>query len=101
MNNNNAILPEITISYKSGHFQRHKITDSSTASQVLRQLFDADLLEYREEFILLLLNASNKTIGFVKISSGGISGTVCDPRMIFSVALKAGASSIVLSHNHP
>ena len=33
--------------------------------------------------------------------SGGISGTVADPKVIFQVALKANASSVILCHNHP
>jgi len=35
------------------------------------------------------------------ISSGGVEGTVADPKVIFQVALKANASSIILAHNHP
>ena len=35
------------------------------------------------------------------ISRGGITGTVADPRMILKKALENGATSIILSHNHP
>lgn len=94
-------LPEIKLSYKTGTFEKTKIESSSTAALILRKMYDADLLEYREEFIMILLNRSNLTIGFVKLSTGGLSGTVVDPKMIFSIALKAGASAIILSHNHP
>lgn len=37
----------------------------------------------------------------VNISQGGLSGTVADVKVIFAIALKACASGIVLSHNHP
>jgi DNA repair protein RadC len=30
-----------------------------------------------------------------------MAGTIADPKVIFSAALKACASSIILSHNHP
>ena len=32
---------------------------------------------------------------------GGVAGTVADPKVIFAAALKSGASSILLAHNHP
>ncbi|HKG07569.1 MAG TPA: JAB domain-containing protein, partial [Pedobacter sp.] len=32
---------------------------------------------------------------------GGVAGTVIDPKVIFSIALKANASNIILAHNHP
>jgi DNA repair protein RadC len=37
----------------------------------------------------------------VQISSGGVAGTVADPKMIFKHALEQLASSIILIHNHP
>jgi DNA repair protein RadC len=50
---------------------------------------------------LILLNRNNATLGWYKVSQGGISGTICDPKIIFTVALQTGASSIILAHNHP
>ena len=35
------------------------------------------------------------------LSSGGITGTVADPRLIYSAALKVNAVSLILCHNHP
>lgn len=40
-------------------------------------------------------------LGIVDISVGGISGTLADPKVIFAIALKSGASGIILCHNHP
>jgi DNA repair protein RadC len=60
-----------------------------------------DDLEYRESFAILLLNRANRVLGIANISSGGLSGTVADPKVIFQQALKANASSIILLHNHP
>jgi DNA repair protein RadC len=36
-----------------------------------------------------------------ELSRGGITGTVADPRLVLSVALKTAATAIVLAHNHP
>ncbi len=50
---------------------------------------------------VLLLNRANKVLGVYEVSTGGISGTVADPRLIFVAALKANACSLIISHNHP
>lgn len=54
-----------------------------------------------EEFWILLLNRANKIVRKVKISEGGISGTVVDPKKIFTICLQNSCSSIILGHNHP
>lgn len=54
-----------------------------------------------EEFWIVLLNRANEIIKVVQISIGGISGTVCDPKMVFKHALENMASAIILVHNHP
>jgi DNA repair protein RadC len=35
------------------------------------------------------------------VSSGGVTGAVADPKLIFTAALRVNAVSIILSHNHP
>ncbi len=57
--------------------------------------------KFIEEFKILLLNRANRLIGYYSVSSGGISGTIADPRVIFAAALKACAVEIILAHNHP
>jgi len=96
-----GILPQITLKYKKGDQKKVQIQCSKDVYQLCGELFDKDLVDYSEEFLLILLNRANNTIGWVKISSGGISGTVCDPKVVFTYALNAGASSIILAHNHP
>jgi len=54
-----------------------------------------------EVFAVVYLNRGNRIIHFEIISKGGISGTVADPRIILRKALELGASSMILSHNHP
>ncbi len=54
-----------------------------------------------EEFWILLLNRANEIIKKIRISQGGVSGTVADPKVIFRHALDELASSIILCHNHP
>lgn len=54
-----------------------------------------------EEFWLIMLNRANKIIEMKRISSGGVSGTVTDIKIILKTALEKTASSIVVCHNHP
>jgi DNA repair protein RadC len=73
-----------------------------TSSADVIELMHQDLLDLpHEEFWIILLNRANRVLKKWKISSGGISGTVADPRLIFKIALDFYASSIILVHNHP
>lgn len=54
-----------------------------------------------EEFWIICLNRRNAVISQEKISSGGVSATVVDPKIIFKQALNILASQLVLVHNHP
>jgi DNA repair protein RadC len=54
-----------------------------------------------KEFWMLLLNRANKIMETVKVSEGGISRTVVDPKKIFCIALENHATSILISLCHP
>ena len=54
-----------------------------------------------EEFWVLFLNRGNVVVKTSKISSGGMAGTIVDPRLVFKEALENLANSIILVHNHP
>jgi DNA repair protein RadC len=54
-----------------------------------------------EEFWILFLNRSNKVINRMKLSQGGISGTVTDVRIVMKKAIECLASGIIVCHNHP
>lgn len=56
---------------------------------------------YYEEFWTVYLNRANKIITTEKISQGGYSGTVADPKIIIGNAIKHKASGMILCHNHP
>ena len=98
----NSYLAEINITYhnKQKYADMKKVTSSSDAVEVLRSIW-SDQIEYREEFVILCLNRANKVLGYSIVSTGGTTGTVADPKMIFQIALKANAASIIIAHNHP
>ena len=43
----------------------------------------------------------NKIIGKERISSGGLTATVVDVRILFKQAIERLATSIIIAHNHP
>jgi DNA repair protein RadC len=96
-------VAEIEISYKPNYkpLERPQISTSKQAHEVFIAHWSLGKIEYLEEFKILLLNRRNRVLGIVDISVGGISGTLADPKVIFAVALKSGASGIILCHNHP
>jgi len=98
----NSNLAEIKITYrnKQKFSEMRKINSSIDAVDVLRSIW-SDQIEYREEFVIICLNRANKVLGYSFISSGGLAGTVVDAKVVFQIALKSNASSIILAHNHP
>jgi DNA repair protein RadC len=77
---------------------RGQITTSKDAADIFQPLLGD---KAHEEFWILFLNRANHIIGKNQVSSGGMTGTVVDPKMIFKAALDAKAVSIILCHNHP
>lgn len=74
------------------------ITKSTDAFDCLAPVMED--LNY-EEFWVLYLNRGNRLIARERISEGGITGTVIDPRRLYKLALDHKASGIILCHNHP
>jgi len=75
-----------------------KINNSKDIAAIFQPLL-GDLPH--EEFWILFLNKSNKVISKMKLSQGGVSGTVTDIRIIMKRAIEHLASGIIVCHNHP
>ncbi len=54
-----------------------------------------------EHFQVVLLNTRRRLISVEKISQGTLDTILVHPREVFKTAIAAGASAIVLAHNHP
>ncbi|MBX2902000.1 MAG: DNA repair protein RadC [Chitinophagales bacterium] len=78
--------------------QKIVIQSSHSAYEVLLPYL-ADLPH--EVFMVLLLNRKNELVGRVKMSSGGVAGTIVDTKMILKEAIQSLCSGLVLAHNHP
>jgi DNA repair protein RadC len=72
-----------------------------TTPDAVYKAFEEIHSEKNEHFAVAFLNNNNQVISIDVLFIGGISSSIVDPRIIFAEALKYGATSIVLCHNHP
>jgi DNA repair protein RadC len=96
-------VAEVEVSYKQNYKinERPKVNSSFDAYELFFANWNKGRISYLEEFKVMLLNRNNRVLGIVDISLGGLNGTVVDPKIIFSIALKGNASGVILCHNHP
>lgn len=96
-------VTEIELLYRNkiSASSRPKIRTSDEAYRMLLDNWDMDKIELQEQFKLLLLDRNNGCIGISTLSTGGISQCVVDLKLAFATAIKASASCMILSHNHP
>ena len=96
-------VEEIGLVYKTSikASQRPLLKSSAEVYALLLANWDKHTLDLFEEEKLILLNQANRVLGLYPLSKGGITGTVMDPKLIFTAALKRGACNLILSHNHP
>ena len=97
----------VTISAALELGRRRNIAELPDAGQIRCSKDAADIFQpllsdlHHEEFWILFLNRSNRVIDRMKLSQGGISGTVTDVRIIMKKAVEFLASAIIVCHNHP
>ncbi|WP_242923064.1 JAB domain-containing protein [Pontibacter liquoris] len=96
-------VAEVKLSYRNRikPSERPQITSSTDSYNVLRESWNTGKIQFVEQFKVMLLNRANRILGIYELSTGGVAGTVADPKLIFVAALKACASAIILCHNHP
>lgn len=96
-------VSEISISYSGNHKLKDlpKVNSSHDAFELLYRNWDKKSIGLHESFKILLLNNANKVKGIYTLSSGGITGTLVDVRILFAVLLKSLTTSVILAHNHP
>lgn len=95
-------VAEVKVNYQSNLpiTNQFRINNSTDAEQIFRMNWGDDI-ELVEEFNVLFLNRANYVKGLFRLSRGGLTGTVADPRILFATALKGLAVGIIVGHNHP
>jgi DNA repair protein RadC len=96
------IINEVSLYYpKPEVTEQILIKNSNDAHNAVFSVMEQRLMGVREEFVVLYLNRANHVIGSYCEFKGGITGVAVDIRLIFTVALKCLAVSIIVAHNHP
>lgn len=94
-------VAEISVTYSTNIPEKYCIRIGSSQDVYNACKLFWPSVDHVEYFYILLLNFKNKVLGCYQVSKGGIHSTITDIRVIFQVALKAHACSIVAVHNHP
>ncbi len=93
---------ELIVTYRRATTKRVKVTSAEEAVTFARDNFYfPEVISYCEKFYTLFLDRAGNAFAWKQMSSGGLSGTVADPRLIFQTALLTHSTSIILFHNHP
>ncbi len=80
---------------------RLKITSPENAYDAFISSWDLNKIDLVEQFAVLMVDRAMNCLGISNVFTGGISTVQVDPKIIFSMALKANASGIFVAHNHP
>ena len=91
---------EYSITARKQTFKTEKIVSSEDSYKFARNFYHEDILIYESAFIILL-NSANNTIGYAKISQGGICSTQIDIRLVAKYAIDSLSSGVIFVHNHP
>jgi DNA repair protein RadC len=99
---NKFLVGEIITSYNR---KRNKtgiiIRSSQDIYALVKRLYKREEIEHREKMFAVFLSHRYEVMGWQLQSVGGLTGTVCDPKILFQGALTANASAVILVHNHP
>lgn len=83
----------------------HQPSPRSLGSPEAAALFALDLLKTsdddKEHFWTIFLNAQNHYLMHTEVSVGTQSASLVHPREVLGPALREGAASLILVHNHP
>lgn len=93
-------IDKVSLVREKQEFYRAKIGSSRDSADYCRQFFKDDL-DLFESFFIVMLNNANNTIGFAKISQGGIAGTLVDVRIVVKYAVDSMCTGMIVCHNHP
>lgn len=96
-------VSEVELIYKSKvkPTERPQVKTPKDCYQLLLQTWDENRIGFVEQFKVILMNRAHRVLGIYEMSTGGVSATTVDIKLVFMAALKANACNLVLSHNHP
>ena len=97
---NTYLKQEIKISVEKFDNENNIINGSTDICNYFRNIIPIDI-NTQECFTIIYLDKKSNVIGYNVNSIGGIDQSIVDVRLIFTIALKCLATSIICIHNHP
>lgn len=101
-------LAELKVSYRRGKpkdtsqiAMPFRVASAVSCERYLRQVWNADTIELREEFVVVCLNGSHEVLGWIRLRTGGFNHAQVDIRLLLGVTLQTASTAIVVAHNHP
>ena len=94
-----ANCPELRVQLTRQQVKKVKVTNSKISADFFRDIWEG--VDIYESFFCIYLNRANNTIGWYKVSQGGITSVLVDVRLIAKQGIDCLASAVILCHNHP
>lgn len=94
-------IPQVRLTYVGESNPLNKVSGSLDCAEIFRASYDEGVIEYTEHFKVMYLNRANIPLGIHEVSCGGTAACLVDVKVIFTGALLANATSIIVCHNHP
>lgn len=96
---------EIKSALELGKRLAHFTDNARPKIKCAQDVADLLMLRYKdyetEVFKCVLVNTKNDVMKVLDISSGGLDGTLADPKDVFRQAVREGATGLIICHNHP
>lgn len=90
----------IEIGRRAGSASRGDMPQIDIAEDVVKRL-DHLRLEKREHFVVVILDSKSQIQRIAPVHIGTVNMSIVGAREVFREAIRDGASSIIVAHNHP
>lgn len=91
---------ELNAIYRRTEQQSPQLNGSGSVYNFLKPYYD-NILDDHEQMKVVYLSNNLQVLNVKDVSKGGLTGTLCDVRLVMREALLLPTTSIVVSHNHP
>lgn len=94
-------VKRIHIVYEGSILSRPALTSCEDAIRFFADYWQQQPGHDQERFVVACLNVKNRVQSVVPVTVGTLDASLVHPREVFRPAIVQGASSVILSHNHP
>lgn len=93
-----TFVREVRIRYRASKKKRFKIRSPQDVADYVRIIVPDNS---REHFVALYLDGHHQVAAYSLVATGSANMTLVHPREVFQPAIIAGATALVVAHNHP